>query len=120
MEMLILAGVILLVFLTPSRNEVFRISRVGCRYINWMPRYGAVGKLNLTCQLASAPLDAEERIGCTVGNCPIVNEHMKGRLKYHSEDCNEMTPVLIEDKKPHKSDATGMYPLAPPPPPREG
>ena len=101
----------------PSRKDIFEISRIGCRYVNWMPRYGATGKLNLTCQLASAPLDAEERIKCTLDNCPIVNEHMKGKRSRTSQP-GPLTEGKTKTTMKPVGEGLDVMPTSPPPAPK--
>ncbi len=121
MGFLILMAVIVLIHVIclPSRKDIFNISRASCRYVNWMPRYGATGVLHLTCQLASAPIDEEDHVECTLDNCPIANEHMKGKqTKARSPKSGPLTEGKTKTTTKPVGEGLDVMPIGPPPKPR--
>lgn len=118
-SVLILIVVVLLAIYLPSEKDIFNISRVSCRYVNWMPRYGATGVLHLTCQLASAPIDEEDHVECTLNNCPIVNEHMKGKqTKARSSKSGPLTEGKTKTTTKPVGKGLDVMPVSPPPRPK--
>lgn len=122
MEFLILMAVIILIHVIclPKEKDIFNISRVGCRYVNWM---GSVSdELHLTCQLASVAkpaLDTSTHIECTLNNCPIVNEHMKGKqAKVRSSEPGPLTEGKTKTTVKPVGEGLDVMPVSPPPKPK--
>ncbi len=121
MGFLILIAVIILIHVIclPSRKDIFNISRASCRYVNWMPRYGATDALHLTCQLSSAPAGEKDHIECTLDNCPIANEHMKGRqTKARSSKSGPLTEGKTKTIVKPVGEGLDVMPISPPPKPK--